>query len=335
MSNLYPLLLVPEFHERPWGTRDLKPIYTRVVGKNPIGEAWLTGDSCKIANGPLAGRTLVELCAEHGESLVGTAAPHKDRFPLLAKFLFPREKLSVQVHPDDEAARKVGQPCGKTECWYVVRAMKDAQVGLGLTPGTTLESFERAIQEKTAEQHLNWINVEAGDLIYVDAGTVHAIGPGSILIEAQQNSDTTYRLYDYGRPRELHVEQGLAATKLSTYAGKIAPQRLKDRDVLVASPCFIVERIHCSESMTIAPDSEGSSAEVLVASAGSGVVECEGSQPVVFNQGEAVVIPAEIKQFNISPQWSLEFLRMRVPGKKLPQPYTFVPTSSVATLEGQ
>src|SRR5690348_15396125 len=221
MSDLYPLLLKPEFHPRVWGARDLSPIYLEPPGPEPIGEAWLTADSCKVANGPLAGSTLGELCRRYGRDLVGERARETNRFPLLIKFLFPREKLSVQVHPDDEGARALGQPCGKTECWYVVSADPGAKVGVGLKPGVTKQQFEQAIHEVRAEQLLNWIDVHPGELIYVDAGTVHAIGPGSILVETQQNSDTTFRLYDYGRPRELHVRQGLKAMKEQTQAGKV------------------------------------------------------------------------------------------------------------------
>src|SRR5262249_10820792 len=156
-------------------------------------------------NGPLAGKTLGELCKQFGADLVGESAVANDRFPLLIKFLFPREKLSIQVHPDDEMAQRLGLPCGKTECWYVLHAEPGAQVGVGLKPGATKAQFAEAIKHGHAEKLLNWIDVAAGDLIYVEAGTVHAIGPGSILVETQQNSDTTFRLYDYGRPRELHL----------------------------------------------------------------------------------------------------------------------------------
>src|SRR5947207_2392695 len=174
MPDLYPLLIRPEFHERVWGVRDLAPVYDHKSEK-PIGEAWLTGDECKVQNGPQAGSTVGELCRKFGADLVGAAAPQKDRFPLLIKFLFPREKLSVQVHPDDEAARHVGQPNGKTECWYCLAAERGAQVALGLKPGTTREQMEQAIRENRAEHLLNWIDVHEGDLLYVDAGTVHAI----------------------------------------------------------------------------------------------------------------------------------------------------------------
>src|SRR6516225_2598036 len=172
MSDLYPLLMVPIFDERPWGVRDLRPIYTRIV-KEPIGESWLTWSDNRVANGPLSGQTLGEIAKRYKRDLVGQSAVYEDRFPLLVKFLFPAEKLSVQVHPDDVMARRVGQPCGKTECWYVQDAKPGAQVALGLKPGVGLKQFEQAIHGKTAEQLLNWVEVQAGDMLYVAAGTVH------------------------------------------------------------------------------------------------------------------------------------------------------------------
>ncbi len=177
--------------------------------------------------------------------------PSPDRFPLLTKFLFPHDKLSVQVHPDDERARELGQPCGKTECWYVAKCLPGAQVGLGLKPGVGKPEFEAAIRANRAEDLLNWIDLNRGDLIYCDAGTVHSIGPGSILIETQQNSDTTFRLYDFGRGRELHIEQGLRAMRESTNAGKVCRRVTALAAMircLVASPCFVVEHFAISYS---------------------------------------------------------------------------------------
>src|SRR6478672_4013587 len=191
MPQLYPLLLVPEFSPRPWGTMDLSPIYPNQQFNQKIGEAWLTGDECRVANGPLAGQKLGALAERYGRELVGEAAREANRFPLLAKFLFPHDKLSVQVHPDDACAQRVGLPWGKTECWYVLDAQPGAQVALGLKPGTTRAQLEQAIQQNRAEDLLNWIEVHRGEMIYVDGGTVHAISAGSILVETQQSSDTT------------------------------------------------------------------------------------------------------------------------------------------------
>lgn len=312
--------MMPEFHERVWGTRDLAPIYSRIVGKEPIGEVWLTGDECKVANGPLSGVTLNELCKRYGRDLVGGMAPQSDRFPLLTKFLFPKEKLSVQVHPDDEGAQAMGLPNGKTECWYIARSIAGATVGLGLKPGTTREQFTRAIEEKRAEDLMNWIDVKTGDMIYVDAGTVHAIAPGSILIETQQNSDTTFRLYDYGRPRELHIEHGMKAMRETTGAGKVIRESVNGHDVLVASTCFVVERYVAKQEIQF--DGSSDSAQVIVAVDGSGIIESPGAQPVSFNRGEAVVIPAALREYRVRPQWTIEFMRMRLPAEKLPPPKT-------------
>ena len=316
--NLYPIRLAPEFVARIWGTRDLSPIFGEVPGTEPIGEVWLTGDECKAANGPLAGTPLGELARRFGRELVGQMAPQADRFPLLVKFLFPREKLSVQVHPDDELARQVGQPSGKTECWYVLDAKPGAKIGLGLKPGTTKEDFERAIREVRAEELLNWIEVKPGEMYYVDAGTVHAIGPGSVLVETQQNSDTTYRLYDYGRPRELHVEQGMAALKEKTSAGKA----IANEDILIVSPSFQVEHQTLSNTDRdrlpyYCENAEGGgswpSMRIFTALSGCGVFEGKGFEPVMFNAGDAVVVPSSVEDFDLRPQWELEFLRMHIP----------------------
>src|ERR1700685_770988 len=152
MTDLYPLLMSPVFDPRPWGTLDLSPIYPNHRFAEKIGESWLTGDAGKVANGPLRGKSLAELSAQYGRQLVGDAAKESTRFPLLTKFLFPHEKLSVQVHPDDESARRVGQPWGKTECWYVAHARPGTQVALGLKPGTTRAQFEQAIYGQCAEE---------------------------------------------------------------------------------------------------------------------------------------------------------------------------------------
>ena len=312
--KLYPIRLAPEFVERIWGTRDLSPLFGETPGSDLIGEVWLTGDRCKVANGPLTGTSLGELAQRFGRELVGETAPQSDRFPLLLKFLFPREKLSVQVHPDDEGAMRIGEPCGKTECWYVLDAKPGAQIGLGLKPGTTKADFEQAIRDVRAEELLNWIDIHPGEMYYVEAGTVHAIGPGSVLVETQQNSDTTYRLYDYGRPRELHVEKGMAALKEKTGAGKSKARMLDaEREALVSSPCFEVEKITLREgrARTVASNA---SVQVLVATSGSGVIECAGSPAIALGKGEAAVVPANTSECSIKGQWTVELLRAYVPG---------------------
>ncbi len=321
----------PAFDPRPWGTHDLSPIYPNRQFEEKIGEAWLTGDDCKVANGPFTGQTLAQLSQQYQRELVGDAARDPQRFPLLLKFLFPHEKLSVQVHPDDEQARRVDQPWGKTECWYVAHAKPGAQIALGLKPGVTVAQLDSAIHENRAEELLNWLNVYTGDMIYVAGGTVHTLGPGSVIVETQQQSDTTYRLYDYGRPRELHLKDGLAAVKVKVASGKVvrpAPKQIHNsnnrRAPLVAAPYFVVDMFEMKDALEFSTrdDSGKTSAQIMVAVEGCGVVEAAGAEPVTLAKGDAVVIPASVEKFTVRPQWTLEFLRARVPGATVPEPET-------------
>ena len=331
MSNLYPLLMQPLFDPRPWGARDLSPIYPRRFDEK-IGESWLTGDHCKIQNGPLAGKSLAELALRFKRELVGAAAADESRFPLLAKFLFPHEKLSVQVHPDDDDARAIGQPWGKTECWYVAHASPDAEIGLGLKPGTTRAEFEKSIHENRAEELLNWVKVAAGDLIYVAGGTVHTLGPGAIIVETQQQSDITFRLYDYGRPRELHLKDGLRVIKDQAASGKVRLRAFSKSGMngnrvlpLVESPYFSVERLelHGQHTFDFGTE-EKSSAQILVAIEGSATLTASGSEPVKFGKGDAVVVPASLSQFKVQPGGEVQFLRSYVPGKTTSPPATYI-----------
>jgi mannose-6-phosphate isomerase len=324
MKDLYPLRMKPLFDPRPWGAFDLAPVYPDRKFDEKIGEAWLTGDHCQAENGPLAGRSLSELSKEYGRELVGDAAPDAQRFPLLVKFLFPHDKLSVQVHPDDEAAREAGEPWGKTECWYVVHAKPDAQIALGLRNGVTRADLARAIHDKQAENLLNWVPVQTGDMIYVAAGTVHTLGPGSILVETQQQSDATYRLYDYGRPRELHLERGLAAVREQARSGKVARSKnAEGATELVASAYFIVEKHDLREASEFSTGESGAtSTHVLVAIEGCAQIECEGCQPVTLAKSDAVVVPAGLRKYRVRPQWEVEFLCSRVPSSPRPAPET-------------
>jgi mannose-6-phosphate isomerase len=331
MTDLYPLLMSPAFDPRPWGTLDLSPIYPSHRFEEKIGESWLTGDHCKVANGHLRGKSLAELSAQYGKKLVGETAPDPSRFPLLLKFLFPHEKLSVQVHPDDESARRDGQPWGKTECWYVAHARSGAQIALGLKPGVTRAQFEHAIHQQSAEELLNWLNIFPGEMIYVAGGTVHTLGPGSIIVETQQQSDTTYRLYDYGRPRELHLKEGLAAIKENVPSGKVlrpAPTLINGtenrRSPLVASSFFVVELFELKEpqSFTTSDDAGKSAVQILVAVEGCAVIEARGAEPVTLAKGDAVVVPASITDFHVRPQWTVEFLKAALPGRAFPEPET-------------
>jgi len=321
----------PAFDPRPWGTLDLSAIYPNAKFNERIGEAWLTGDNCVVSNGPLAKRSLADLSKEFGADLVGTAARDPQRFPLLLKFLFPEEKLSVQVHPDDATAQRFGEPWGKTECWYVAHAKPGSQVALGLKSGVTRAQFEQAINEKRAEELLNWINVYQGEMIYVAGGTVHTLGPGSVIVETQQQSDTTYRLYDYGRPRPLHLERGLASIKEQTASGKVirpAPVAINGgksrRSSMISAPYFTVDLFELKEPQVFstADDAGKTSVQILVAVEGCGVVEAQGRDSVTLAKGDAVVIPAALQGFTVRPLWAVEFLRASVPSGVVAEPAT-------------
>ena len=331
MFPLYPLLMSPAFDPRPWGTLDLSPIYPNHKCNEKIGEAWLTGDNCQVQNGPLAKRTLSDLSQQFGTVLVGTAARDPRRFPLLLKFLFPEEKLSVQVHPDDATAQSFGEPWGKTECWYVAHARAGSQIGLGLKPGVTKEDVEQAIEENRAENLLNWVDVHRGEMFYVAGGTVHTLGPGAVIVETQQQSDTTYRLYDYGRPRPLHLARGMASVKERVGSGKVVRPAAVAIDgsenrhsSLIRAPYFSVDLYELKKVHEFASGdgSRKTSVQILVAIDGCGVVEIDGCEPVTLAKGDAVVVPAALGEFNVRPQWALEILAAHVPGETLPEPAT-------------
>ena len=316
-QEMAPFRIEPRYDERVWGYRDLHPWYDHVAQGAPIGEVWLTGDECRVATGPHAGKSLGALFSEAHEALLG-AAP-SPQSPLLIKVLFAREKLSVQVHPGDRMARKYGQPRGKTECWYALAAEPGAQVALGFKPGATLAQVKEKIQAGTLETILKMVPVEAGDLIFVDAGTVHSIWPGAILLETQQNSDLTYRMYDYGRPRELHIEKSLEAMRLTTRAGKVAPQALADRTLLIDAEYFRVERVPVAGSRTSASlrgaalagkEERPRGLAYLFAAAGAGAISGPGFEPVELPQRGIVAVPAAAPEFILEDRGGLDLIRI-------------------------
>jgi mannose-6-phosphate isomerase len=299
VTGTAPFGIEPRFTARVWGFRDLRPWYDRVAEGDPIGEVWLTGDDCLVVTGPHAGKRLAALFAEAPTALLGADAP-ATYSPLLIKTIFAREKLSVQVHPDDAMAHKYGEPRGKTECWYALAAEPGAKVAVGVKPGTTLAQIGEGIRAGTLEASLNMLPVVAGDMIFVDAGTVHSIWPGSILLETQQNCDLTYRMFDYGRGRELHIEKSLEATRLITRAGKVARRVLADRTVLLDVEYFRVERIPVSgkwtsESLRGAGEKRGLA--YLFAADGAGRLEGAGFEPVELPARGVVAVPAASPEF--------------------------------------
>ena len=234
------------------------------LGEEPIGEVWLSGDSCIFDSGPLAGRSLGEAWTSLPAQWTGPRMLGLPRIPILVKFIFPEDNLSVQVHPDDDYARvheAAAGGVGKTEMWYAVNAREGAGLRLGFKPGVTPGSFERAIKEGTAEKCLQWLGVHAEDAFFVPAGAPHTIGPGMVLCEVQQHSDITYRIFDYNRtgpdgaPRPLHIRKALDVMKFGD-AAKNLGQRVQpvqvqcgplQRTYLAACRYFATERWQFSE----------------------------------------------------------------------------------------
>jgi len=253
---LYPLTFQPIFKERVWGGRSLERLYRKALPPDvPIGESWEITDRPEgvsvITNGPLAGKTLRWLMENHRDELLGASDSPPARFPLLIKILDAQDKLSVQVHPPPAVAAKLGgEP--KTEMWYITEAAPNAQLFVGLQRGVTRADFERRIQDGTVAECIHNINVKTGDAMFLPSGRIHAIGAGNVIFEIQQNSDTTYRVFDWnrlgldGKPRELHVPQALASIDFNDFEPQPIRSRYSDNPVMkvryvVDDPLFRVD----------------------------------------------------------------------------------------------
>jgi mannose-6-phosphate isomerase len=225
--NLYPLRFEPIYEYRLWGGRRLADMLTAPLpGDGPIGEAWILSDRddfrSRVANGPLKGRTIGELLDRSPAQMLGELAGRFPRFPLLLKFLDAREMLSVQVHPSSAHADLLPKgESAKTEAWVVLEAGPESRIYAGVKPGATAENLRQALGNGTVEDDLAWFTPKPGDGVFLPAGTVHTLGGGLVVFEVQQNSDVTFRLYDWGhvdantgQPRALQVDQALSCIDL-------------------------------------------------------------------------------------------------------------------------
>jgi len=310
--NVAPALLEPLRVARIWGAPSLEPLYPdseKFTGR--IGEVWLTGETCRFAIGPFAGQTLGEAWPQMPSEWKGTRLAGQERIPLLAKFIFPGDKLSVQVHPDDAYAQKNERAAGgvgKTEMWYVAGAMPGAKVRVGLGANVTRETFLRSISDGTTERCLESVAVQAGDTIFVPAGTVHMIGPGVVLYEMQQYSDLTYRVFDFNRfgaggtSRELHVEKAMDVLRFGPPAtadvqpGRVEPIALDggpnaERLLLVACRYFAVERWKFSDRVTVETSPERF--ELITPLAGTGRIAFPWSVPEGASRAARAAAPPE------------------------------------------
>jgi mannose-6-phosphate isomerase len=321
-----PARLEPRFVERIWGARSLAPLFPEKENlPEPIGEVWLTGNDCAFANGPWAGQKLAAAWRAMPIEWTGAAMNPQAPFPLLIKFLFPAQWLSVQVHPDDAYAQKneaAAGGVGKTEMWHALTAEPGASVRVGLHPAVTAAQFRQKITDGTVEECMARIPVAAGDNIFVPAGTVHTIGPGLVLCEIQENSDITYRVFDYnrsgpdGKRRALHVEQALAVTRFGEQrGGKTEPIRSErsGRTVtqLAACPYFAAEKweVHGRVNRATAPDRF----ELFIILEGHGRIEMPAEPPLDYARGQAWLLPAALGAFQLVPGCPTALLRVFVP----------------------
>ena len=323
--NLYPLCFKPIYRDYIWGGDRIIRTYGRNEPPGIYAESWEISDRddgmSLVRNGPLAGRSLRELVRMGGADLLGTRV-RSPVFPLLIKLIDSRERLSVQVHPNDETARRYGGEA-KTEMWYMLDAAPDAGVFAGLKAGTDETAFNRAMETKRFREILNRVPVKAGDAIFIPGGRVHAIDAGCLILEVQQNSNTTYRIYDWdrvgndGQPRPLHLAEARQVIDWTDAAGaKAHPRRiektgLNERWEILESPYFRLERLVLAEPWTARGD--GSTFQVLFVATGRVRVEAGGGIEVL-EPGTSCLLPAALRECVIRPVNSTaEVLRTTVP----------------------
>jgi mannose-6-phosphate isomerase len=320
---LYPFTFQPVFKERVWGGRELERLYGKKLPLGAvIGESWeisdRPGDESVIANGKFAGKNLRWLMENHAVEILGSAKPAAEgRFPLLCKILDAREKLSLQVHPPAGKTTELrGEP--KTEMWFIADAAPDASLFVGIKCGVTRAEFEKKIDDGSVADCFHRIPVKAGDTMFLPSGRVHAIGGGLVIFEIQQNSDTTYRVFDWnrvgldGRPRELHVAQSLASIDFNDFEPKlvetkfVADGKIQKR-ALANDPLFNVEtwKLNSSTSGLLKPK------KLQIVAVTAGEVEIKSGAPAVnLSAGQFSLIPASLEQTEVLAKSEAVLLRV-------------------------
>jgi mannose-6-phosphate isomerase len=296
------LQLIPEYRDYVWGGQRLRP-------GTLTAEAWIVYEGDRVAHGSLQGKTLAEAARQLGSDLLGQKAMTRTglRFPLLIKLLDCHDWLSVQVHPDDEQARRREGPdqFGKTEAWHILEAADGAQLIAGVKEGTTAEALAAAIRNGAIVDHVEYHTAHTGDTLFMPAGTLHALGPGCLIYEVQQTSDITYRIFDWNRPasagRALHLEQSVTVTNPQA-TGHVQPApELKpdDRRALVQCPYFALE-ILAAQLQPLRLDTRGESFHALTVIAGQGAIEC-GAERIILNRFETALVAAGAGAYHLRP----------------------------------
>ena len=324
---LYPLRFEPIYQYRLWGGRRLAGLLTAPLPTDgPIGEAWILSDRddhpSRIANGPLQGQVIGHLMEQSQEQLMGKLAGRFQRFPLLLKFLDAHEMLSVQVHPGyAHADSPPAEGTAKTEAWVVLEAGKESHIYAGLRPGTTADILRQAVTNGTLANQLVSITPKPGDGVFIPAGTVHSLGGDVVVFEVQQNSDTTFRLYDWGhvdaktgQSRELEVDQALACIDfVDGAAGLVAPlveaEAPVERERLFHCDPFWLWRLHGESPFTVGA---ADVPRVLVSTGGTGRIE-HGDDTYAVRKGEVWLLPPVVGACTFRPSSEVNLLEVAIP----------------------
>ena len=315
---MYILKLNPVFKDYLWGGTKLRDEYGFKSSLDKLAEGWML--SCHkdgentVLNGEFEGKTLTEVVKIHPEYL-GKNGNQFEYFPILIKLIDAKNDLSVQVHPDNEYAMRVENEYGKTECWYILDCDDDAELIYGFNRTISSDEFKERIADNTFLETVNKVKVKKGDLFFIEAGTLHAIGKGILLAEIQQNSNTTYRVYDYGRlgadgkPRELHVEKAIDVTnctpptRSTNPEGELVSANGYKSQLLTRCDLFNVEKVSVTDSYTTIAD-ENSFVSVLVTD-GKGMID-----KIEINKGDSLFIPANYCEFTVTGKTELIITRV-------------------------
>lgn len=315
---MYPIKFENLYYERIWGGKDLEK-FRNNVPEGVIGESWdiacHKNGTGKVANGELKGKGFDEVIKEYGNKFLGNSISIDEDFPLLIKLITAKDKLSVQVHPNDEYAKKIENDLGKTEAWYVV----DAEEGASLIVGTKdcdKETFKKAIEDGNLDKYLNKIPVKKGDFFYVQSGLVHAICEGILIAEIQQSSDTTYRVYDYNRGREIHVEKALDVIDFSLKGENTQGITIKndgyDKTYLCLGEYFTIQKYEVNTS--VKEDSDEDRFYLFTCVDGEGTIKYNGGEENI-SMGDSIFIPASLGEYELCGKFTL--LKSYVPDVKI------------------
>ncbi len=313
---MYAIKFENIYYEKIWGGRDIENFRNNMPNGN-IGESWdvachPNGNSI-VANGKYKGKSLQNLIKEQGEQLLGKSIS-KDKFPLLLKIINAKENLSLQVHPNDGYAINNEGELGKTEAWYVMEAQEDASLIVG-TKDCTREKFIEAIEKGDFDKYINKVAVKKGEVYFVESGLVHGIGKGVTVVEIQQNSDTTYRVYDYNRGRELHIDKALEVIDFSLKGEKsngiIIKKEGYEKTYFCLSPYFSLEKYNISKELREESDKERF--YIFTCVEGQGVIEYNDGKEEIL-KGDSIFIPATLGKYKI--QGNLQLLKTYVPDAK-------------------